>query len=111
MQDIQSLIDQMVSYISAQAARLDRVRLHMFLKWLNSHSSTVRNADQHPIDLKLQNSQGINGPLKNGLQIWFESLPFVGLLWEYQLILTEIHWWCALDDRSLLRILIADDED
>lgn len=110
MQDIQSVINQMVSYVSVQAAKLDEIRLQMFLKWLKSHSSAVRNAEQILIEVDARNKEHINDHLKNGLKIWFESLPAVGLLWEYQLILTEIHWWRALDERSLARILKADDE-
>jgi hypothetical protein len=110
MQDIHGVIDQMVSYISIQAARLDQVRFQMFLQWLKSHSSAVRNAEQNPIDVELRQKEHVNEQLMHGLKIWFESLPVIGLLWEYELILTEIHWWRALDERSLARILKADDE-
>ena len=110
MQDIQNVINQMVSYVSVQATRLDQVRFQMFVKWLKSHSSAVRNAEQKPVEIDAQSKEHINGHLRHGLKIWFESLPTVGLLWEYQLILTEIHWWRALDERSLARILKADDE-
>jgi hypothetical protein len=110
MQDMRSVIDQMVLYILAQVARLDQVRFQMFLKWLKSHSYQVRNAEQDPIDVEARNKEHIDDHLKNSLKIWFESLPVLGLLWEYQLILTEIRWWCSLDERSLGRILKSDDE-
>lgn len=111
MQDIQSVIDQMVLYVSVQAAKLDEIRLQMFLKWLQSHSSAVRNAEQNLIEVDVLNIKRINDPLKNSLKIWFSSLPVAGLLWEYQLILTEIHWWRALDERSLARVLRAEYEE
>ena len=36
MNDMQVLIEQMVSDISSQAVRLDEVRLQKFLEWLKS---------------------------------------------------------------------------
>ncbi len=105
------MIDQMVLCILAQAARLDQVRFQMFLKWLRSHSYQVRNPEQDPIDVEARNKEHIDRHLKNSLKTWFESLPVLGLLWEYQLILTEIRWWRSLDERSLGRILKADNEE
>jgi len=96
---MQTLIDQMALYISLQTTRLDKCRLDMFLKWLKSHSSAVRNTKQGPVGAELHSS------LTNSLKTWFESLPVPGLLWEYQLILTEIRWWRTLDERSLARIM------
>jgi hypothetical protein len=50
------------------------------------------------------------GSLRNSLKSWLESFPVAGLLWEYQLILTEIRWWRALDEPSLAKILKEADE-
>jgi len=107
---MQILIDQMVTYISFQAARLDEFRLQMFLKWLKSHNSTVRNMGRVCFEIE-HPSEDNNSCLQNSLKSWLESLPLSGLIWEYRLILTEIRWWRTLDDRSLDRILKEDAED
>lgn len=110
MEPMQNLIDQMVMYISFQAARLDEFRLQMFLKWLKSHNSAVRNLGR--IYLETEHPAGDNNScMQNSLKSWFESLPLSGLIWEYRLILTEIRWWRTLDERSLDRILKEDTED
>jgi hypothetical protein len=109
-QQMEILIDTMVSYISFQADKLDDCRLQLFLKWLRSHSSAVRNAEQALVEIRPENQVQI-GSLRNSLKTWFESFSVSGLLWEYQLILTEIRWWRALDEPSLAKILKEDDED
>jgi hypothetical protein len=107
---MQILIDQMVTYVSFQAAKLDDFRLQMFLKWLKSHNSAVRNMELSYLEVE-HPSEDNNGCLRSRLKSWFESLPLSGLIWEYQLILTEIRWWRTLDQRSLDRILKEDTED
>lgn len=107
---MQILIDQMVTHISFQAAQLDEFRLQMFLKWLKSHNSTVRNMRRSCLKVEPPTKDN-NSCLKTSLKSWFESLPLSGLIWEFQLILTEIRWWRTLDDRSLDRILKEDAED
>ena len=107
----QMFIDQMVSYISLQTYRLDDCRLQMFLRWLRSHSSAIRNAERVFDPAEIPNQDSIRNNIKKNLESWFESLPFSGLIWEYELILTEIRWWRGLDERSLARILSEDYED
>ena len=106
MNDMQVLIEQMVSDISNEASRLSDIRLRLFLQWLSAHSSKVKQAKQAHIEEAIQDQGSIDDRLKNGLKLWFESLPIPGLLWEYHLILDEINWWRILDDRVLLRMLI-----
>lgn len=113
MSDMQILIDQMVSDISSQAVRLDDLRLHLFLNWLNAHSSKVKTitgsdgqaGEQVQVDVEILLEGRLDESFKNGLRAWFESLPMPGLLWEYHLILDEITWWRDLDPRRLIMIL------
>jgi hypothetical protein len=106
MTDMQLLIEQIVADISNGASRLGEVRLRLFLKWLRAHSSKVKEAEQAHMNEAIQDQGRIDDRLKNGLKLWFESLPIPGLLWEYHLILNEINWWRIVDDRVLLRMLI-----
>ena len=111
MNDMQVLIEQMVSDISSQAARLDEVRLQKFLEWLKSHSSKVKTLEQVHIEVVVHDEGSIDDRLKNGLKTWLESLPMPGLLWEYHLLLNEIAWWRDLDPRTLVRILRSEGSD
>ena len=101
MNDMQVLIEQMVSDISSQAVRLDEVRLQKFLEWLKSHSSKVKTEEQVHIEVAVHGEGSIDDRLKNGLKGWLESLPMPGLLWEYRLLLNELAWWHDLDPRTL----------
>ncbi len=95
MEQMQTLIDQMVLDLTQQAARLDKVRLQSFLEYLQSHSSRVKA-------VIADHDEGLfNGPLRNGLQQWFASLSLPELLWEYRHLLAEIHWWQNVDPRTL----------
>ena len=105
MNDMQVLIEQMVSDISSQAVRLDEVRLQKFLEWLKSHSSKVKTSNQARIEVVIRGEGRLDDRLRNDLKGWFESLPIPGLLWEYHLLLNEITWWRDLDPCSLTRIL------
>ena len=105
MNDMQVLIEQMVSNISSQAARLDEIRLQKFLEWLKSHSSKVKTVEQVHVEVAVRGEESIDDRLKNGLKGWLESLPTPGLLWEYRLLLNELAWWHDLDPRTLARIL------
>ena len=111
MNDMQVLIEQMVSDISSQAARLDEVRLQKFLEWLKSHSSKVKAVRQSPIEFVMQENVNLMDSLMNGLKIWLDSLPLPGLLWEYHLVLNEIAWWGELGEQSLAMILKLDGQD
>ena len=104
MTEMQILIEQVVVDISNEAARLGEIRLRLFLQWLSAHSSRVKEAQQSHIEEAIQGPGSIDDRLKNGLKLWFESLPIPGLLWEYHLILDEINWWRILDNQVLLRI-------
>ncbi len=111
MNDMQVLIEQMVSDISSQAVRLDEVRLHKFLEWLKSHSSKVKTVGQVHVEVAVHSEGSIDDRLKNSLKGWLESLPMPGLLWEYHLLLNEIAWWRDLDPRTLTRILRSEGSD
>ena len=106
MTEMQILIEQVVVDISNEAAQLGEIRLRLLLQWLSAHSNKVKLAEQAHIEEAIQDQGSIDDRLKNGLKLWFESLPIPGLLWEYHLILDEINWWRILDDRVLLRMLI-----
>ena len=101
MNDIQVLIEQMVSDISSQAVRLDEVRLQKFLEWLKSHSSMVKTVGQALVEVEVHGEGSIDDRLKNDLKRWFESFPIQGLLWEYRLLLNEVAWWRDLDPHEL----------
>ena len=101
MNDMQVLIEQMVSDISSQAVRLDEVRLQKFLEWLKSHSSKVKTVEQVLVEVEVHGEGSIDDRLKNDLQRWFESFPIQGLLWEYRLLLNEVAWWRDLDPHEL----------
>lgn len=113
MENIHILIEQIVSDISMQAARLDDVRQQMFLEWLMSHSSAMKTVVCSDRQARARGhlDGAVHGPdrdaerLGSGLKAWFGSLPVQGLLWEYYLILDEIAWWRDLDRASLARIL------
>ena len=95
---MQILIEQLISDISGQAARLDEIRLQMFLTWLAAHSSQVKTGEQ--VEVAVPEAGSIADRLRIGLKGWFESLPLQGLLWEYRLLLEEIDWLSDLDLRS-----------
>ena len=75
----------------------------MFLSWLKSHSSQVREVFSGL--LEIHDREILEHCLKNGLKGWLESFPQQGLFWEYRLILDEIAWWRDVDPNTLERIL------
>jgi hypothetical protein len=105
MEPMQTLIDQMAFYICLQAAKLDKLRLQMFMSWLRSHSSIVRNTECARLETEIQYKDETGG-LKDGLKLWFKGLSVSGLIWEYRLILTEIRWWRELDEVRLAKIVL-----
>ena len=109
MDNFHALIDQMVTDISAQAAQLETIRLHLFLAWLKSHSSQIKAAYQ--VHIEVHGEGNIDDHLRNGLKGWLASFPIQGLLWEYHLLLEEISWWRDLDPRTLARILKSEGRD
>lgn len=118
MNDSRMLIAQMVTDISCQAARLDDLRLLLFLTWLGAHSRKMKTiADAHvptemqmPTKIPRQWQADIEEQFKISLGAWLVSLPLSGLLWEYHLILDEIDWWRNLDDCQLAAILKPEGE-
>ncbi len=111
MNDMQVLIEQMVSDISSQAVRLDEVRLHKFLEWLKSHSSKVKTVGQVHVEVAVHGEGSMDDRLKNDLKSWLGTLSMPGLFWEYHLLLNEIAWWRDLDPRTLARILRSEGND
>ena len=91
MSELQILIRQMAADITAKACVLEQVRLERFMEWLVSHSSKVRGNGE-PLTWMSSREQ-----MELKLNVWLQSLPASGLLWEYRLILEEIIWWRDVD--------------
>ena len=95
MSDMDVLIEQMVSDISSQAIQLEDQRLRLFLNWLMDHSGEMKVSlgtfEPGSGDADMQER------FKSALKTWLQSLPAQGLLWEYQTMTGEIHWWRDLD--------------
>lgn len=103
MNELNVLIEQMVSDIAAQACQLVDLRLRLFLDWLAAHSGRVEDAVEPALS-------GLHRPdteekFRAGLKSWLESLPVQGRLREYRLILDEIAWWRSLDLHRLSMLL------
>ena len=114
MEDLQTLIEQVVFAICTQARALDEVRYRLFVDWLKAHSSQVKAASHcHTAEapVAIQDEESIENSLRSGLKLWFQSLSVRGLLWEYQLIVGEMNWWCDVDELSLARILKAEKKE
>ena len=79
-----------VRNIVSQFNLLDGRRQFMFREWLFNHSCTLNRAQA----------------LQSGLIAWLEAMPNENAQWEYRLILDEIEWWRALDERALGRMLL-----
>jgi hypothetical protein len=84
-------LPHMVADLCGQAHALEEIRLRNFLDWLQAHHRT-------PEPLQAQN-------LNAYLEAWFASLSPAGMVWEVQLLLTEIAWWQNLSQERLCRIL------
>jgi hypothetical protein len=91
MSELQILIRQMAADITAKACVLEQVRLERLMEWLVSHSSKVRGNGE-PLTWMSSREQ-----MELKLNVWLQSLPASGLLWEYRLILEEIIWWRDVD--------------
>lgn len=111
MENMDILIEQMISEISSRAVRLDDIRLKKFLEWLNTFSSKVRIVEQFHMEVAVHSEGAIEDRLRDGLKQWLESLSIQNLLLEYRLILDEISWWHDLDPHSLSRILKSEGRD
>lgn len=95
MSEMNVLIEQMVAEISTQAFQLEERRLRLFLNWLMDHSSDMKHS-LGAFDADL-GSATLKENFQSALKTWLQSLPAQGLLWEYQTIIGEIHWWRDLD--------------
>lgn len=112
MSDMDVLIEQMVSEIGTEAWQLDVPRLRMFLNWIMSHGSEMKDLVGNVMDADpalLQNAEG-REQFQSALQIWLQSLPVQGLLWEYRTITGEIGWLCDLDPVQLQMIAKTEGE-
>ncbi len=107
MSDMDVLIEQMVSDIGSLAWQLEVSRLRMFLDWLMSHSGEMKGLFGNVMDVDPALLQTIEGQeqFQSALKTWLQSLPAQGLLWEYQTITGEIHWWRDLDPVRLQSII------
>lgn len=103
MSDMNVLIEQMVFDLSTQVFQLEDRRLQLFLNWLMDHSSEMKGSlgtfEPGSGDADMQQH------FQSALKTWLQSLPARGLLWEYQTITDEIHWWRDLDSTRLQMIL------
>ena len=82
---MQSFITKIVAHILARTTLLEDHRRRMFLNWLQAHHQYVTRISEEE--------------LKEYLTQWLEELSPAGVLWEYRLILSEIHWWRDLDEQ------------
>ena len=99
MNDLDVLIEQMVSDLSTQAFQLENHRLRLFLNWLMDHSSEMKGSlGAFEPDADMQER------FRSALKTWLLSLPAQGLLWEYQTMTGEIRWWRDLDPFRLKMI-------
>ncbi|WKZ48480.1 MAG: hypothetical protein QY306_03805 [Anaerolineales bacterium] len=107
MNDMNVLIEQMVSDIATQAYQLDDLRLRMFLNWLTAHSGTMKVSMGNVLDMEVAALRGtdMQERFESALKTWLESLPAQGMLWEYRTISFEIAWWRNLDPVRLKMIV------
>lgn len=87
----QRSIAEMIDEIRSRYESLDLPRRHLFFEWLRAHNSRVKSASN----------------VLDGLAAWLESMPPETLRWEFNLIMTEINWWCHLDEQILTKILMS----
>ncbi len=109
MDNFDLLLEQMAADLSTQACRLDDIRQQMFLSWLKSHSSRVKEAYQ--LSMEVHGREIFENCLRKGLKGLLESFSQQGLLWEYSLILDEVTWWRDVDPHTLARILKSEGRD
>ena len=102
MNELEVLIEQMVSDLSTQAFQLEDRRLRLFLNWLMDHSSDMK-VSLGAIDTGLKDAD-MRERFWSALKTWLQSLPAQGLLWEYRTITGEIGWWRDLDPFRLQMI-------
>ena len=88
----QLTVPEIVDEVMVCFETLDPRRKYMFIRWLQAHSSPVKNAVT----------------ICAGLTSWLGSMPPENMQWEHHLLMDEIGWWCNLDERSLTKIMLAD---
>ncbi len=88
-------VEDMAQNLSHQAARLDDLRLWMFLEWLQCHSQRL------PVQWLDQEEDEI----RNYLSCWLDTFTPNDLHSEYELIRSEIDWWRDADEKTLLRCI------
>ena len=81
--------------LSHQAARLDDLRLWMFLEWLQCHCQRL------PVQWLNQGEDEI----RKYLSSWLDTFAPDALQPEYELITGEIGWWREADEKTLLRCI------
>ena len=106
MNEMDVVIEQMVSEIWAWVYQLDDPRLEMFLDWLTMHSAEMQRTFGNFLDMDHVVLRGvvIEGQFRLALKGWLQSIPVQGLLWEYKTVVAEIDWWRDLDPLRLKMI-------
>lgn len=106
MNELDVVIEQMVSEIWARVHQLDDPRLEMFLDWLTMHSVEMKKTFGNFLDMDHVALRGvvIEGQFRLALKSWLQSIPVQGLLWEYKAVVAEIDWWRDLDPLRLKMI-------
>jgi len=91
---MQKFIEQIIKEIISGVGELDHVRRHMFLIWLESHTSQVR----------CTGDDGYADCLAEKLSPWLGAMGVAGVLWEYRLVIGEIEWWSGLEQAAIERM-------
>lgn len=91
---MQEFIEQIIKEIISGVGELDHVRRHMFLIWLESHTSQVR----------CTGDDGYTDCLAEKLSPWLGAMSVAGVLWEYRLVIGEIEWWSGLEQAAIERM-------
>src|SRR5258706_6829721 len=83
-------VDEMVDFISTQINELDPRRRYMFIEWLCAHTNCVKCVFS----------------LREGMNMWFDSIPAECAVREYRTITNEIGWWQRQDANVLDRLIL-----
>ena len=93
MPDSNTDIEKMVANIMARLRALDANRRSMLFRWLQAHHAGAYIPE---------------ACLAEYLNEWFRSLPAEGAHLECRLILSEIAWWCNLDESALAEFMVLE---
>ena len=91
---MQEFIEQIIKEVISGVGELDHVRRHMFLIWLESHTSQV----------SCPGEEGYTECLAEKLSAWLGTMSVAGVLWEYRLVIGEIEWWSELEQAAIDRM-------